>query len=165
VVENLGILSQWFMAAEPRHPLIYISVLILLERLLEVQNIQKQFVPFVTGPGTLKLSMMRFRKVEEEKVKAGKYTGVGNKTVTVVGRKGHAKEYIIRGSVSGIHKKGGYVAMGMLHFSSKDKSAPRDSCYEYLHSVAKDSSLRQHHGLHTADWPPHSRDSALPRVP
>jgi hypothetical protein len=138
VVENLGILSQWVMAAEPQHPLIYISILILLERLLEVTNIREQYVPFVTGPGTLKLSMMKFLKVDDDKVKAGKYIGVGNKTVTVVGRKGHAKEYIIRGSVSGVQKRKGYEAMGMSHFSSKHNHAPSDSCYEFLHRVAKE---------------------------
>jgi len=135
VVERLGILSQCFMAAEPRHPFIYISILVLLERLLEVPNIQKQYVPSVTGPGALKVSTMSFLKIKEEKIKEGKYVGVGNKTLTVVGKKGHANDYILRESASGIQKKGGYFAMGMVHFASKDKTAPTESCYEFLHKI------------------------------
>ena len=141
VVEELGIVSQWFMAAEPRHPLIYLSVLILLERLLEVMNIREQYVPLVTGPGTLKVSLMKFlKRDEEQQVTAGTHVGMGNKTVTVVGRMGHAKDYVIRGSISRVHKREGYAAMGMAHFSSKKQSnhAPSDSCYEFLHRVAKE---------------------------
>jgi hypothetical protein len=149
VVENMGIMSQYFMAAEPRHPLMYISILVLLERLLEVPNIRKQYVPVVTGPGTLKWSMMQFRNTKDEQVKAGKYTGIANKTVTVAGRKGHGKEYVIRTAVSGIHKMGGYFAMGMKHFSSNDDQKPTDSCYEYLHKIAKEDFTK--YSLRTAD--------------
>lgn len=132
------------MAAEPRHPLIYMSILVTLEQLLGVANIQSQYVPKVTGPNVLKIGMMKFRKVSDKpEVKAGVYRDAGDKTVTVAGRKGRGKEYIVRESVHGIHKKGGYFAMGMKHFSEGSKTATTQSCYEYLHEVAKRKSRGQ----------------------
>lgn len=138
VVEALGILSQYFMAASPRHPFIHIALMQLFERLLQVDNIRKQYVPFVTGPGTIKSAMMIFRNDKvNEKVTKGKYVGWDGRSVTVEGVRGQAHVYVIRESVNGIHKKGGYVAMGMNHFSSTQKSAPTDSCYEHLYKETK----------------------------
>jgi hypothetical protein len=130
VVEKLGIMSQYFMAASPRHPFIHIALIHLFERLLQVDNIQKQYVPFVTGPGTIKSAMMIFRNDKvNEKVERGKYYGWDGRSVTVEGARGY--------SVNGIHKKGGYVAMGMKHFSDNRISATNDSCYEHLYKQTK----------------------------
>jgi mannosyltransferase OCH1-like enzyme len=54
VVERIGTLSQYFMASSPKHPLMHFAVTVTLRRLLEVQVIGKQYVPYVTGPGALK---------------------------------------------------------------------------------------------------------------
>ena len=60
VVERIGTLSQYFMASSPKHPLMHLAVTVTLRRLLEVQKIGKQYVPFVTGPGALKESWAHF---------------------------------------------------------------------------------------------------------
>jgi hypothetical protein len=60
VVERIGIPSQYFMAASPRHPLMYLLVTVTLRRLLEVQDVGTQYVPYVTGPGALKEAWMLF---------------------------------------------------------------------------------------------------------
>ena len=138
VVESLGIMSQYFMAASPRHPFIHIALIQLFERLLQVDNIQKQYVPSVTGPGTIKSAMMIFRNDKvNEKVKRGKYFGWDGRSITVEGARGHSHTYVRRESVSGIHKRGGYTAMGMKHFSDSRISAPTDSCYEHLYKQTK----------------------------
>lgn len=60
VVERIGIPSQYFMAASPRHPFMHLLVTVTLRRLMEVQNVGLQYVPFVTGPGALKEAWMHF---------------------------------------------------------------------------------------------------------
>ena len=131
-------MSQYFMAASPRHPFMHTALLQLFERLLQVDNIRKQYVPFVTGPGTIKSAMMIFRNDKvNENVERGKYFGWENRSVTVEGARGQSNDYVIRESVNGIHKKGGYTAMGMNHFSNGQNSAPTDSCYEHLYKETK----------------------------
>jgi hypothetical protein len=60
VVERIGTLSQYFMASSPKHPLMHLAVTVTLRRLLEVQVIGKQYVPYVTGPGALKEAWSHF---------------------------------------------------------------------------------------------------------
>lgn len=152
VVERIGVLSQYFMATSPKHPIIFVALTTLMERLLEVENIQKQYVPYVTGPGTMKSAMILFMKdaTNFEKVKKGKYIGLAGRSVTVEGTRGKSNRYVKRESVSGIHKKGGYAAMGMTHFSTKVHDAPTSSCHEHLFQQTK--KLLDTQRLQSADW-------------
>jgi hypothetical protein len=143
------------MSASPKHPLIYATLTHLLQRLLAVENIRKQYVPYVTGPGAIKSGMMIFMKDDDknhtfDKVKKGKYVGVVGRSVTVEGTRGHSQEFVKRESVTGIHKKGGYAAMGMSHFSKSDIHAPSSSCYEHLYKETK--KLLNQQRLEAADW-------------
>jgi mannosyltransferase OCH1-like enzyme len=56
VVEGLGIPSQFFFAASPRHPLTYLLMQSMLHRLYDVTDVANQYVPVVTGPGALKMA-------------------------------------------------------------------------------------------------------------
>lgn len=132
VVEKIGVMSQYFMAATPKHPFLHIAITHTFERLLEVSDIGDQYVPFVTGPGAIKTAMMKFLKDDtKEKVGAGTYTGVDGWTIRVDGNRVNTNKWVQRESVSGIHKKGGYAAMGMKHFGS-DKGSSHLSCVEHL---------------------------------
>jgi mannosyltransferase OCH1-like enzyme len=44
VIELIGVLSQYFMAALPKHPYVYIAILGLLHRVLDVKEIGNQYV-------------------------------------------------------------------------------------------------------------------------
>eukprot|EP00934_Nitzschia_sp_Nitz4_P001554 Nitzschia sp. Nitz4//scaffold28_size193895//140111//141431//NITZ4_001677-RA/size193895-augustus-gene-0.312-mRNA-1//-1//CDS//3329546018//1554//frame0 len=134
VVEKGGFLSQYFMASMPRHPLIHVTLITTLQRLLNIENIAKQYVPFVTGPGALKEGMMRFMKANEgyDKVKKGRYVGLDGRSVTVMGSQGSTESWIRREAVQGIHKIGGYTAMGMTHFA-RATTKTKDSCFELLY--------------------------------
>lgn len=57
--EHGGFPSQYFFAASLRHPLMYLAVQHTMVRLLSVESIQNQYVPFVTGPGAIKSAMVR----------------------------------------------------------------------------------------------------------
>jgi hypothetical protein len=137
VVEQIGVLSQYFMALSPKHPLAYFSVLQTLHRLLDVTNVGNQYVPYVTGPGALKNAFIIFMEAQgtgmDGKVKAGFYQGVGNRSVTVVGSRRRSNRYIIRQSILPKDKKAGYEAMGMKHFSKTKNEQQNTSCFIYLY--------------------------------
>lgn len=133
VVERIGVMSQYFMASTPKHPFLHIAITNTFQRLLEVDDLSKLYVPFVTGPGAIKSAMMNFMKDESlEKIQAKKYIGADGWSVTVGGKRGSSQQWIERESVSGIHKKGGYAAMGMTHFGSETGGPRGVSCFEHL---------------------------------
>ena len=139
VIESFGVLSQYFMAASPRHPLMYLSVLHTLHRLLEVENIGMQYVPFVTGPGALKNAFISFMEAKGtktyHKVRPGSYTGIANRTVRAVGTRATSNYYVKRNSLPGKEKSDGYAAMGMKHFSKSGEPQRNKSCFVHLHSL------------------------------
>jgi hypothetical protein len=145
VVERLGITSQYFMAASPKHPFLYICVMHCLSRLLDVTEVGTQYVPYVTGPGVVKHAMPTFMRASlgdnnnnnpgDYKVKKGYYVGVGNRSITIEGGRGGASEaFVQRESVRGIHKTGGFTAMGMTHFSRAKNRNLKISCFEHLYN-------------------------------
>lgn len=134
VVERIGVLSQYFMASSPKHPLLYLSVLQVFARLMEVETIGTQYVPFVTGPGALKNAFIRFMGLMEGgQVKEGRYVGHNNHTITVVGSKRHANKYVQRESISGADKRNGYSLMGMKHFGKSARPSLNISCFLHLY--------------------------------
>ena len=56
--ERDGFPSQYFFAASPRHPVMYLAVQNALLRVMQVQSIKRQYVPFVTGPGAIKSAVV-----------------------------------------------------------------------------------------------------------
>lgn len=153
VIEKLGVLSQYFMALSPRHPLMYFAIHVSLHRLLNLDHVGKQNIPVVTGPGALKVAFkyfMRTQEVLEEedrqtfkknnpnatrhgRVKAGTYVGVGGRSVRVAGTKNTGSKLVVRGSVDG--KSSGYEQMGMRHFSSIAKKKFNESCLVHLYNL------------------------------
>jgi Glycosyltransferase sugar-binding region containing DXD motif len=118
VVESLGITSQYFMAARPHHPLMFLLVQMTLHRLYDVSDVNTQYVPFVTGPGALKNAFIHYMGQQHgdkngqtpyqtyQRVGAGTYHGVvdaGQSSVRVVGDKGHSNDYILREALPGKH--------------------------------------------------------------
>jgi mannosyltransferase OCH1-like enzyme len=150
VVENMGIPSQYFFAASPRHPVMYLLITAIMHRLYELPDMYNQYVPYVTGPGALKLAFQHFmrahpphvkpgtvRKPSQQsslnKVPAGIYTGVGNRSVTVIGSKRRPNQYIHRNVVG--NKQNLYREMGMKHFSKVQRQATNVSCWLQLYET------------------------------
>lgn len=131
VVERIGVLSQYFMAASPKHPLLYLCVMQVFHRLMNVEAVGTQYVPFVTGPGALKNAFIQFMSGGSGggRVQAGHYTGHNNRTVTVVGTKMNSDRYVQRESIAGHAKRRGYREMGMSHFSSAGQPTLNISCF------------------------------------
>jgi len=74
--------SQWFMAVEPKHPIIYHSIVIALKNIAAMVNIGRPSVVQVTGPEALKYGYSVFFPDEERKnifsYDGGNFTGIIN---------------------------------------------------------------------------------------
>jgi hypothetical protein len=142
VVETIGYLSQYFMATSPRHPIMYLSVLQVFHRLFDVEDIAKQYVPFVTGPGALKNAFIKFMLPEKRDgtVEEGRYVGAANRSITVVGTRRDSNKYVRRESVFGHQKANAYAQMQMTHFSkvAADKSLNLP-CQFHLYNIANNA--------------------------
>lgn len=153
VVEEAGYLSQYFMASAPKHPLMFLLIQSTLHRLYDLNDVDHQYVPFVTGPGALKQAFLHFLHEQGPNsaaqvknttqrnaaiVQEGVYVGIDNATVTVVGRRGKASDEYVARNV--IYKKRRIYAdlMNMTHFSrvhsdpSVKSQLKTDSCLERL---------------------------------
>jgi mannosyltransferase OCH1-like enzyme len=193
VVENEGMLSQYFMAAAPRHALLYLLIQTTLHRVQGVPSVEHQYVPFISGPGALKAAFVEFVQAQldqpannnnnneqdtvqnannttttttnnnktkkskydlYQKVRAGRYTGLSNWTVTVVGstRTG-SHEYVERNVI--YQKRRVYQEMGMVHFSrihssqkqengnGQDTNDPNESCMQRLYRLEQQQQQQQ----------------------
>jgi hypothetical protein len=157
VVETMGIPSQYFFAASPRHPLVYLLITAIMHRLYDLPDFHNQYVPYVTGPGALKIAFQHFMKAHPphippgavrlpeqrssfNKVPAGIYFGLGNRTVTVVGSKKRPDAIIHRNAVG--NKKGLFRDMGMPHFSKVKRKATNESCWRQLYET-EDAALTE----------------------
>jgi hypothetical protein len=137
VVERIGVLSQYFMASSPKHPIMFVALTQCLSRLVSlVEHIGTQYVPYVSGPGVTKAAMMIFMKNETafQTVQAGIYTGFDGRTVTVAGNRKQSNKWVQRESIK--KKQQDYVAMNMTHFGNSKNTKFKDSCYEYLYKLA-----------------------------
>jgi mannosyltransferase OCH1-like enzyme len=137
VVEQYHMLSQWFIAVSPRHPLMYYAVQQSLSNLFRLIDTGSIAASIVTGPHALHAAYAQFRNdagpakdmetitPRKKPIRAGQYVGAYNRTVTVVGSAEHENEYVIR-DVLGVLKQREYKKMGMRHFQD-DKSYPSGS--------------------------------------
>jgi len=158
VVECGGWLSQYFMAASPHHPLMYLVIQKRIQRLYTLNDVDRQYVSRSTGPGSLKYASIAFmndqgdnfyegfgncnsdRDFKYGHFTAGHYIGWVNRTVTVVGDRGHSDDYVHRDSIKA--KGGLYQQMNMTHFSSRVKIQEVESCFRRIY--VRDELSKRH---------------------
>ena len=154
-VEQGRWLSQYFFAAEPRHPLMYLLIMQVWGRLFTLPNVHDQYAPFISGPGALKNAMKHFMGTHQmavdskgpcvvfEKVCAGHYVGLGNRTVTVAPRTWAVNRAVIK-------KKGNvYNAMNMSHFNSVRRRQSTESCLNRLYTLQRPLWENGEHNMST----------------
>ena len=114
VVEHYGLLSQYFMAASPRHPVMYYALHVALKNLLRAEDIGRVSAPGETGPHCLHQAFQLFMNdvgiilpnLNKGNVTAGYYRGTGGRSITAVGKaKEQSNEIIIREVVEREEKK------------------------------------------------------------
>jgi hypothetical protein len=146
VVEQYHLLSQYFMAVSPRHPLMYYAIQRALLNLLQVPDTGRLNAAFVTGPHALHAGYRDFMLDAGVRVDpagtgykpawSGKFVGTENRSITVVGIGENENEYVWRSIVKKGQKVGEYKAMGMAHFQDFTKS-------EYSTGISCLSAIRR----------------------
>ena len=119
-IEQLGIPAQYWFAASPRHPVMYLSAKHALQTMAFQADISRNNAAKTTGPGAFKTGFILFQQFKgidtNGYVPEGLYEGAHGRTVKVVGSKDQRDEWVIR---EGVKAKGGnYEKMGMTHFHS-----------------------------------------------
>jgi hypothetical protein len=144
VVEKDHVLSQWFMAASPRHPVIFYAIQMTLQNLLDVEDTFDRIAYLRSSAEALHVAFTRFRRDANvlvdpigagmKPVWGGTFEGTNNRTITVVGRSEDESEYVQRMAVDAFTRKRDYVRMGMSHFSFMDRKAKKsgESCYDAI---------------------------------
>jgi hypothetical protein len=138
VVEQFHMLSQYFMAATPRHPLMWYAIQHALQNLWDMPDTGKAAASMLTGPHALHWAYMNFRRdagaiidpagTGFKPVWAGRFLGSQNYSVTVVGVGENENEYVHR-DLLGIHeKRASYQQMHMRHFQDDKKHPTGRSC-------------------------------------
>mmetsp|Transcript_5324 Transcript_5324/g.10145 ORF Transcript_5324/g.10145 Transcript_5324/m.10145 type:complete len:617 (+) Transcript_5324:153-2003(+) len=125
--------SQYFFASSPRHPVMYMAIQNTIQRLFAEQNIVRQYVPFVTGPGALKWGI--HYTIGNAYVLQGKHPTFDSKrSITLVGNRTTAmrRNYINRGMVPSM--KDEYAAMNMTHYhyAGRQTQLPQKACLEII---------------------------------
>jgi hypothetical protein len=135
VVESVGVISQYFMASSPRHPLMYFAIQQALLALIQANDIGLVNAAFTTGPRALANGWEQFMKtVNVTGVRyptEGRYVGYGNRSTTVVGAKERSNEYVLREAIRRGSKKEHYREMNMTHFHD-DKQKTEISCFTHM---------------------------------
>ena len=161
---NRGSPSQWFMAASPRHPMIYFCVLHLMDKVMDEKDLGNFRVVFTTGPGAVNAAFVTFMRSDAYSFKApaGRYVGIGNRSVTIVGKRTNQDMYITR-VIAPLKGNFGkhmiYQKTNMTHLTQAGGTVYKpkktnESCRSRLYSSASQSnelmleSLRSNKGWH-----------------
>jgi len=135
-VEAAKFPSQYFLAASPQHPAMYMAVQSAIQHLFNEQNIVKQYVPLTTGPGALKWGV--HYAVGNAYLVPGKYTSFDSRrSITIVGNRTAAMRriYINRGCIKSTRDE--YVSMNMTHYhyAGRQQGLPEKSCIEIIYDM------------------------------
>eukprot|EP00977_Amphora_coffeiformis_P010080 scaffold2353_cov167-Amphora_coffeaeformis.AAC.71 len=138
VVEQFHLLSQYFMAVSPRHPLVWYAIQRALQNLWDLPDTGRVSAAMTTGPHALHLAYRDFRadagqfvdpaEPGYKPVWAGRFVGSLNYTVTVVGVGENQNEYVHRDLLGAQKKQAAYKQMHMRHFQQDKKFPTGRSC-------------------------------------
>ena len=153
VIEYWKMLSQFFFAAKPRHPIMHLLVQHTLLRLLMLNDVDRQYAPFVTGPSALQSAFVNFMGTQgnneprnaghtspyHNPEKEGVFQGLGNSSVTIRGNASESSYYIQRCAINNTNKFADYALMNMTHFSEMGLTGNSDSCTNriFLRQIAE----------------------------
>ena len=142
VVEQYHLLSQYFMAVTPQHPLMWYAVQHALQNLWMATDTGQGSAAKLTGPHCLHEAYRDFgrdagRFVDPARpgnkpVWNGTFTGTHNRSVTVLGVAEHQNKYIHRDLLGMIKKHAAYKEMNMRHFQDDVRHVTGRSCLSII---------------------------------
>jgi len=127
--------SQYFFAVSPHHPVMYFALQNAIDRLLDVNDVHLQKVPFVTGPGALKAAVIDTIGGDGYPEK-GEHVGVEGRNITIIGSRKDAikKQYIDRHCVH-IDNDEDFSLMNMTRYGDiqKGENGRHLNCLGIIH--------------------------------
>jgi len=145
--------SQWFMAMEPKHPLMYLCMKYIINNLLNMDSISGPRTVYVTGPGAVRSAYDTFFHMshdEDDVYGGGIHTGLFGKTVQKISQEEtilhiiyqNTKEMVaFNATVSMTRGDRIFKDTGVLHWDTvkykawKNKIIPDMSCKEFLDKI------------------------------
>ncbi|MEM1182085.1 MAG: glycosyltransferase [Acidobacteriota bacterium] len=150
-VEDYHLLSQYFMAASPRHPILYYAVHNALLNLLGAEDSGSINAAFQTGPHALHKGFQAFmadagREISDFRpgafpVAAGVYVGTDRRSATVVGQAERRDEFVVREAIRREQKTREYARMGMTHFLDDAKGSTGTSYLRAVYAAHKKEGM------------------------
>ena len=138
VVEQYHLLSQYFIAVTPKHPLMWYAIQVSLSNLWKLSDTGAVAAAITTGPHALHQAFILFAKdggltIEsarpgEKPVQAGTYIGTQGRSVTAVGVAERQNEIVNR-DVLGNMKKLEYSRIGMTFHQDDKKKVMGKACF------------------------------------
>ncbi|GKY91509.1 hypothetical protein MPSEU_000123100 [Mayamaea pseudoterrestris] len=147
VVEQYHLLSQYFMAVAPQHPLMWYAIQVSLHALMGAFDVGSAPAAMTTGPHALHKALMAFCNdhpnapaisaagAGRKPVKAGVYFGTRNYSVAVYGVAERQNEIVNRDVLGGIAKRQDYLKMKMRHFTEDKRYATGQSCLSAMYAA------------------------------
>jgi len=140
VVDKHDMMSEYFIAVSPKHPIIYYTLHHALQNILTVRDTGAAFPGRTTGPHSLLAGFRSFRNdvgdtvglAAERPIKSGIYRGRKNWTVTIMGSPENVNEFVFQQKVTDQEKRKNYATMGMK-FYLDDLAPTNRSCLKLTH--------------------------------
>ena len=136
--------SQYFFAVSPKHPMMFLAIHDVMNNMHTAADTGKFYVPAVTGPGSIKRSMLQFMghnsSWTNEMINTyayptkGVYVGKvhGNRSVTIEGSSSSSHHWVNRGGVRGQEKSDGWRLMNVTNYQEVNKEPTGRSCIQHL---------------------------------
>jgi len=152
VVEFYGLLSQYFMIASPKHPLMWYAIQRCIFNLLNTEHTNKMNAAFITGPTALHEAFQQFtrdvhipimsareainKNMRFQAVVADTWTGKTGRHVRAIGNRTNSELYVKRDVLAGV-KLDEYALMGLKEHNTEMKTsiANNISCLSILHDL------------------------------
>jgi mannosyltransferase OCH1-like enzyme len=141
IVEVMGSPSQWFMAASPRHPVMYMLIETILYNIAwTIKDTGKLKVIWTTGPGAVSDAFQLFARHNTYNVKAGLWVGTEGRSARLVGNMTNQDEFVWRNMIK--DKEDLYEKMNMTHLTrmnfNEKNAATNLTCLEHLYQVEEE---------------------------
>jgi len=146
VIESLGIVSQFFLASSPGHPMMEFAINNGVGNIRNTVNVMRNNPARNTGPGALKNAFIQLMNgTSDGYIDAGLYRGLSSpRNVTVVGDKSNAHEYVNRQGLNSRDKAAYYKALGIEHFhdNSRFPIPGRIGCMEHIQRMRNNGTYK-----------------------
>jgi len=145
ILEQLGIIAQYFLTSSPGHPYMKYTMDDALDHLRQTPNVMVNVPEKNTGPGAVKRGFCFFMEAGGNRttgyIEAGWFVGAQNRSVRVVGHKGRAKEYVDRYGIGAL-KGEYYKSSNITHFGGMRRKYPNKpgmpSCEDHVQRTKGD---------------------------